>query len=497
MSLALIIDVGTTNVKVGAVSPEGKIRARESARTPALRSEQGAFEHDPEALLRVITELTTEVARPHRDSISFLGLSGYQFGFLPLDAEGRPLTGMMTLLDDRPKEVMEQIRTTLPVEDLYRRTGCPPLFTYTLSKLVWVREKRPDVFAKAARFSDLKSFLMENLTGEFVTEPSIASATQLLNIHDSDWDDDVLEWIGLDRASLPEVVRGDAFHGELTAQAAEALGLPRNTPVLPGLYDGGAMILGMGGYGEEVAVCNLGTTAMIRGCATTPVLDDPSQMRLQTYALMEGRWAVGGAINNAGVTLQWYRDKLESEVSYEELMSRAEEVPAGADGLFCLPFLTGERDPRIGDVASGSFFGLKEFHTGAHLTRSVLEGVAYALRMVQDAATENGFHYDRMRIGGSGARSALWPKIVAHTLDVPVERTRTPDAALVGESMLGFTADGTFDDLTQASGAMVAMGESFQPSPDLVETYDRGYSFFEELVATMGDLYRRHADTFG
>jgi gluconokinase len=283
----------------------------------------------------------------------------------------------------------------------------------------------------------------------------------------------------------------------LTADAAEALGLPKNTPVLPGLYDGGAMILGMGGYGEEVAVCNLGTTAMIRGCATTPVIDDPSQMRLQTYALMDGYWAVGGAINNAGVSLQWYRDKLESDASYDELMARAEKVRPGADGLFCLPFLTGERDPRIGDVASGSFFGLKEFHTGAHMTRSVLEGVAYALRMVQDAATENGFHYDRMRIGGSGARSTLWPKIVANTLDVPVERTRTPDAALVGESMLGFTADGTFDDLTQASNAMVATGECFEPSPDLVQTYHRGYRFFEELVETMGDLYQRHADTFG
>jgi gluconokinase len=177
-------------------------------------------------------------------------------------------------------------------------------------------------------------------------------------------------------------------------------------------------------------------------------------------------------------------------------MARAEEVRPGADGLFCLPFLTGERDPRIGDVASGSFFGLKEFHTGAHMTRAVLEGVAYALRMVQDAAVENGLKYDRMRIGGSGARSALWPTIVAHTLDVPVERTRTPDAALVGESMLGFTADGTFDDLAQASDAMVVTGECFEPSSELVRTYHRGYAFFEELVQAMGDLYQRHADIF-
>jgi sugar (pentulose or hexulose) kinase len=117
--------------------------------------------------------------------------------------------------------------------------------------------------------------------------------------------------------------------------------------------------------------------------------------------------------------------------------------------------------------------------------------------MVQDAVLENGFHYDRMRIGGSGARSALWPTIVANALDVPVERTRTPDAALVGEAMLGFTALGTYDDLADASDAMVAMGKSFPPTDDLVETYRRGYDFFGDLVEEMGDLYQRHVDTFG
>jgi gluconokinase len=497
MNLALIIDVGTTNVKVGAVTPEGEVVARESAPTPSLHPERGAFEHDPEALLRVISELSREVTRPRRDSIAFLGLSGYQFGFLPLDASGEPLTGMMTLLDDRPKRVMEHIRTTFPVEEIYRRTGCPPLFTYTLSKLVWLQKELPDVFAKADRFADLKSFLLERLTGQFVTEPSIASATQLLNIHDHDWDDEMLAQVGIDRSALPDVVPGEQFIGTVTTTAAEALGIPNDTPVLPGLYDGGAMILGMGGVEEEVAVCNLGTTAMVRGCATAPVLDDPAQMRLQTYALMDGLWAVGGAMNNAGVALQWYRDKLDADATYEEIMGRAEQVEPGAEGLFCLPFLTGERDPRIGDAASGAFFGLKEFHSGPHVARSILEGVAYGLRMVQDAVVENGFSYDRMRIGGSGARSALWSEIVANTLDVSVEHTRTPDAALVGEAMLGFTALGTYDDLTGASDAMVRVGASFHPTDDLVETYRRGYDFFEDLVETMSDLYQRHAETFG
>lgn len=493
MSLALIIDVGTTNVKVGLVDAEGKIVDRASQAITPRRPERGAFEHDPGDLLQSIAALSREVARPHRDAIAFVGLSGYQFGFLPLGESGQPLTGMMTLLDDRPKGVMDWVQSELPVEDIYRRTGCPPLFTYALSKLRWLSEDKPELFGRAARFADLKSFLLEAWTGQFITEPSIASATQLLNIHTFDWDDEILEWIGVDRSQLPEVVPGTAFAGELTPEAAHQLGVKSHTPVLPGLYDGGAMILGMGGVGEEVAVCNLGTTAMIRGCATQPLLDDPSQMRLQTYALMPGFWVVGGALNNAGVTLRWYRDTLATDMSYETIMADAEQVQPGSDGLFCLPFLTGERDPRIGDSASGVYFGLKEFHTRAHMARAILEGVAYALNMVREAAAENGFRPHRLRIGGSGAQSDLWAALLASVLNIPVERTRTPDAALIGTGMLGFSALGTYDSLSHASEHMVTIGEQFEPSEGAVTTYRHGYAFFARLLTAVRDVYAEHA----
>lgn len=496
MSLALIVDVGTTSIKVGVVDSEGEIIARKSRDTTPMRPERGAYEHDPDELLRNISELTREVARPHRQSIAFVGFSGYQFGLLPMDGSGRPLTGMMTLLDDRPKAVMERVRSEFPTEEIFRRTGCPPLFTYTFSKLLWLQQEKPDIFSQTKHFADLKGFLLEKWTDRFVTEPSIASATQLLNIHNSDWDDEILEWVGIDRSYLPEVVPGDQFIGELTSEAAEELGLNANTPVLPGLYDGGAMILGMGGVGEDIAVCNLGTTAMFRGCAKSPLLDDPSKMRLQTYALMPDYWVVGGALNNAGVALRWYRDTLNPDASYEAIMSQAEQVPPGSAGLFCLPFLTGERDPRIGDLASEVLFGLKEFHTQSHMARSILEGVAYALNMVREAAAENGFHPSLLRIGGSGAQSDLWATILANVLNIPVERMHTPDAALIGVSMLGFAASDVYDTIHVASEHMVKKDKRFSPSEQVVETYNRGYGFYTLLVETLQDMYSLHAEKF-
>lgn len=496
MNLALIIDIGTSNAKVGAVNSAGEVVARASREIQPCRPERGAYEHDPEVLWRTATDLAAEVAGPHRDSIAVVALSGYQFGLLPLDEAGEPLTGMMTLLDERPKRVMDQIRSELPVQEIYRRTGCPPLFTYGLPKLLWLKAEKPALFDRAARFADLKGFLLEKLTGRFVTEPSIAAATQLLNLRSRDWDAQVLEWVGIERSSLPEVVPGEKVAGDLAPPAAEEINLASTTPVLPGLYDGGSMILGMGGVDEQVAVCNLGTTAMLRGCADAPLLDDPEEMRLQTYPLTEGQWAVGGALNNAGVVLRWYRDAFALDASYEQLTTRAAQVPAGAEGLICLPFLTGERDPRIGSLASGAFFGVREFHGEAHLVRSILEGVAYGLRMIRDAGAEHGFRPGSLQIGGSGARSDLWPQIVANVVDLPVEWSRTPDAALVGASMLGFTALGVHDDLSDAAEQMVRSGASFAPSGPIVETYEEAYGFFTQLVATMTGLYSLHAKAF-
>ena len=496
MNLLLILDIGTSNAKAGAVTPAGEVVARATRELEPCRPERGAFEHDPEALWRTAMELAGEVARPRSDSVSGIVLSGYQFGLLPLDGDGEPLTGIMTLLDERPKRVMNQIRSDLPVEELYRRTGCPPLFTYGLSKLLWLQAEKPELFARADRFSDLKGFLLERLTGQFLTEPSIAAATQLLNLRSRDWDDQVLEWVGIDRSALPDVVPGEEICGNLDPVVADRLGLPPQTPVLPGLYDGGSMILGMGGVDDEVAVCNLGTTAMIRGSAEAPLLDDPAEMRLQTYPLMAGQWAVGGALNNAGVSLRWYREAFASDATYDELTTRARKVPAGSEGLLCLPFLTGERDPRIGNLASGSYFGIREFHGEGHLVRSILEGVAYGLRMIRDAAAENGIRPDRLQIGGSGAQSNIWPQIVANVLDVPVERSQTTDATLVGAAMLGFTALGHYDDIETAAKRMVRVGRPFSPSTSAVETYDEAYDFFRHVVAAMAEIYPLHARTF-
>ncbi|MFP4508456.1 MAG: gluconokinase [Candidatus Acetothermia bacterium] len=496
MNSVLVVDAGTTNVKAGVVSSQGELLSAESRSMEVHRPERGAAEHDPEEILEALYGVVRGAAEGYEAEIEVLGLTGYQHGLLPLDEDGEPLIGMMTLMDERPKSAMDELQNREDLGDIYRRTGCPPLFTYQLPKLLWLREEKPRVFESSRYFADIKSFLARELVGSFVTEPGVASSSQLFNINEFDWDDRLLELAGVRRDQLPDLGAGGDLIGPLRPEAAEEMNLGDGVEVNLGVYDGGAMVLGLGGVGGNYGVCNLGTTGMLRTYSDEPVLDDPERRRLQTYSLFPGRWAVGGAINNAGVGLRWFRDNFQASGSYDEMIAEASRVEPCSEGVFSLPYFTGERDPRIGNLASGSFFGLKDYHGKEHMVRAILEGVSYSLNFVREAMTENGIDFDRIRIGGSGASSDLWPRIIADVTELPVEKTLTEDTTLIGEAMLAYNTMGIYDSLEEAGGEMVKTGKEFTPDGDRARCYSEGYEFFKQLVSEFKELYPTHDEKF-
>ncbi|MFB6291587.1 MAG: gluconokinase [Candidatus Bipolaricaulia bacterium] len=496
MSLSLVVDVGTTNIKSGLIGPQGEVVTHASENLALDKHERGAAEHDPDKLFQSLVSIVRQTVDGYEDEIEIMGLTGYQFGFLPLDENKNPLTGIITLMDERSKSVMPEFQKREDLEDIYRSTGCPPLFSYLLPKLLWLREEKPDIYEKSRYFGDVKSFLMDRLVGEFVTDPGIASSSQLFNINKLDWDDGLLEMVGVSRRQLPEVRSGEEIIGEIVPEIADKLNLPAGIKIISGVYDGGAMVLGLGGIDGGVGVCNLGTTAMLRTCSSDPILDDPQKRRLQTYSLMPGKWAIGGAINNAGLGLRWLKNILDSGANYDEIIRAASEVGPGSGGLFALPYLTGERDPRIGNMASGSFFGLKEYHDRRHLIRAVLEGVSYSLNFVKEAMTENEITFNKIRIGGAGTRTDLWPRIISDVTNLPVQKTLTEDTTLIGEAMIAYKALGVYDSLGEAAEEMVTLGEVFEPVSENVVKYRKDFDFFKKLINEFSKLYSLHDREF-
>lgn len=492
MNLVQVVDVGTTNVKTGIVTKKGEVVEQNTKELKIERPEAGSAEHDPNNLVEVFCEIIKQTNEDYRSDIKSLVLTGYLFGFMPFDRNKDPLTGMITLLDERTKVVMEELENRYPLKELYRRTGCPPLFVYSFAKILWLKKEKPDVYRNARYFGDLKSFLIYKLTGKFVTEQSTASATQLLNIHRGKWDEKVLEWLEIEEGYLPDII-GESKALNIREEMRDSLGLTEGTNLLPGVYDGGAMVYGMGGYGEDLAICNLGTTAMLRKSSSELVLDTYDKRRLQTYKLSSNKWVIGGSLNNAGIALKWLKSNLAPNSDYDELIQSAVRVEPGGGNLLFLPFLTGERDPRMGNLSTGMFFGLKEHHSREHLTRAVMEGVVFALGLILDAMEERDIVVERIAIGGSGSTGTLWPQLVADILEVPVQKSLTVDATLIGGAMLSYRKNGTYHSIGEASKNMVRTGGNFAPRERYLDRYRNLQTFFNKLVDRAKPLFEEHA----
>ncbi|MCS7283145.1 MAG: gluconokinase [Anaerolineae bacterium] len=481
----LAVDVGTTHLKAGVLGADGRLQRLAIRKLPVVRDETGRAEHDPETLWTRLVDAVREVVVEDPAGVRWMVLSAYQLGLLPVDESGAPLTGILTLQDTRSLETFPGLLERTDFRTVYQHTGCPPLFQYPLAKIEWLRTRRPEIFRSARWLLDAKAYLLLRLFGRPVTDFSTATASQLMDVRTLRWAPDLLALAGITEEQLPEAVAPETVLGPLRPEAAEALGLSLETEVIAGVYDGGAVGLGLGAIAPGVGVMNLGTTAMVRRAADHPVLDSSPRMRLQTYYLAGGLWFPGGAINNAGSTLQWLQELLGLDIPQQEARIDAKEP---TDLLF-LPFLTGERFPEISPWARGVLFGLRAHHGPGHLLRAAMEGVAFALRLVLEALAENGLMPRRLRAGGGGARSDLWMRILASVFGMPVEVPEIPEPALVGGAVLARVASGAAPDLPSAQMDMPV--RVYEPVADWVPRYREQFHAFQALLADLATAFAR------
>jgi len=490
--LILAVDVGTTNIKAGAVDESGNVLRLAQRELTVERDDEGKAEHDPAALFDAFAGVCREVSQGLKNRIALLVPSSYQLGILPIGPGGQPLMGIMTLLDTRPQETYPELLRKIDIHTLYQRTGCPSFFHYPFSKIFWLKARCPQIFEQTRYFLSSKDFLLMRLLGKPFTEASIAVATQMMNVHTLQWDDYPLEVLGVRPEQLPPPVASESVLDVLPEEARKLLGLTGEVGLLPGVYDGGAVGIGIGGMDDRVGVINIGTTAMLRVASDRATLDSQPAMRLQTYYLACGKWFPGAGINNAGVVLKWLRDNIFG-LPYDALTAEAASVPDSGNLLF-LPFLSGERNPQIGNTASGVFFGLRGFHRKGHLIRAAMEGVSFALRLVLEALQDNEVPMDQIRVGGGGARSQLWMEIMASALGAPLQITRVEETALLGSAMLGFVAMGRFRSLSEATRAMVRTDRLYHPNVQKALHYEKRYDFFKYLIHHFTEAFQRHSE---
>jgi gluconokinase len=407
---------------------------------------------------------------------------------IALDAGGRPLTGSITWADNRASEQAEQLRAQDLGLALHRRTGTPIHPMSPLTKLLWFRQRAPELAASARRWVGIKEYVVAHLTGEYVMDHSVASATGLMDFSTLDWDAQALELAGVDPGQLPRLVPTRQRLGLVTS-VADQLGLDRGTPLIVGATDGPLANLGLGAVRPGVAACSIGTSGALRVMVEQPGVDPKG--RVFCYALTEDRWVVGGAINNGGVVLEWLRDalapELDAERAPEQRLAWAAHAPPGSAGLLMLPYLLSERAPHWNSLPRGTYVGLARAHRRDHLLRAAIEGVCQQIALVLQSMRAAGNEIHEIRATGGFAQSKLWRQILTDALGMRIGFAAGHEGSSFGAALLGMDALGLAS--IDLAADLVQIQEQTVPGPEASVIY-------AELLPLFAGLYEALLPTF-
>ncbi len=497
----LTLDAGTSSLKCTLFDTDGQVLATSASAYGTAFPENGWAEQPVEHLLVAMRRAVREVVgKTDARAVAAIGLSGAMNSFIPLDAAGNALHPNIIGADARATAQVDAIRAVIPDEAYYERTGNRIDPHYSLPKMLWLRENRPDAYKRARWFVHTKDALYGFLTGRYgLSDYSDASLTGALQIDEGRWDEDLLRALDLDARRMPQLRVSHDVEGHLTRNAARLLGLVGGIPVTVGAGDGACAAHGAGLAEPGGAYVSLGSGAGMGVITETPVVDPV--MRVFNYFDMDGRqYHACGAVQCAASALTWaaaemlLADKPENPddpgALFTEMEALAMGSPAGARGVFFLPTLLGERTPWWDTNARGTLVGMSMRHSRADIARAVYEGVAQAVHLCGDVLEENGLTYDSLTLVGGGAQSAIWPQMFADMTDLRVRAHREPRAATaLGAAMAAGVGIELFPGYAEAA-RMARFAPDLVPDPARHVAYIPHFTIYRTIYRRLREVYR-------
>src|SRR5271168_2125632 len=484
--MILGVDVGTGGTRAVLIDRTGKVLASFASDHAPIRSEHiGWAEQDPEDWWRATREAIAGAMAESEltgAEIKAVGLTGQMHGCVMLDADGKVLRPALIWADQRTQPQCDWLTEKIGFERLIELTCNPALPNFTLTKLLWVRDHQPEIFAKVAHVLCPKDYVRYRLTGEFAMDMQEASGTLLLDVTHRRWSAEVAEAAGIPMSWLPRLFEGPEICAHISDRGSAATGLAAGTPVAAGAGDQGAGAVGMGILTPGSVSATIGTSGVVFAATDTPIKDRLGRLHTFCHAA-PGRWHVMGVTNGAGLSLRYFRDTFAPGSSYDELSALAEEAPAGSDGLMWAPYLFGERTPHLDPKARAAFVGITASHTRGHFVRAVLEGVALSLRDTFTLFQELGVPVKAVRLGGGGARGPLWRQIQADVYGYPVDLLEAEEGGAFGAALLAGTGIGVWESVEAACKATVRVAETIPPKHAAV--MNEGYKEYRRIYPAL------------
>jgi len=356
-----------------------------------------------------------------------------------------------------------------------------------------VQRNEPDVYAQARHVLLPKDYVRYQLTGKFAMDKADGAGTVLMDLKNRDWSAEILAALGIPLAWMPRLYEGPQITGQVTPEAAAATGLAVGTPVVAGGGDQAAQAVGVGAVRQGIVALTLGTSGVVFASADGAYIEPQGRLHAFCHSV-PGKWHLMGVMLSAAGSLRWYRDTFAPGSAYDDLLRPAAAIPPGADGLFFLPYLTGERTPHPDPLARAAFVGLTVRHGMAHCTRAVLEGVAFGLKDSFELMKESGLgKIEQVRVSGGGARSALWRQILADIFDCELVTVNTSEGAALGAALLAAVGAGAYPDVETACQQAIHITGSDRPNPPSVNAYAQVYPAYRALYPALRPTFTASA----
>ncbi len=473
------MDVGTGGTRAVVVNAAGKLMSSaSSAHAPFRAAHPGWAEQDPEDWWRAAQEAIrgalASTPEP-KEPIAAIALTGQMHGAVMLDESGAVLRPSLIWCDTRTQPECDWLTERIGYERLIELTCNPALPNFTLTKLLWVKKHEPEIFTKIAHVMCPKDYVRYRLTGEFAIDVQEASGTLLLDVTHRRWSREVAEAAGIKEGWLPRVFESPEICARISAEAAGLTGLAAGTPVAAGAGDQGAGAVGMGILQPGSVSATIGTSGVVFAATAKPTKDPKGRLHTFCHAV-PGLWHVMGVTQSAGLSLSWLKETFFAGQSYDTLNAEAAKIPAGSEGLEWAPYLLGERTPHLDPEVRAAFACIGANHTAAHFVRAVLEGVAYSLEDTFTLFAELGIPVSGIRLGGGGARGALWRRIQAGIYGHTVEVLTAEEGGAFGCALMAGVGAGHWANLDEACGQAIEVAQRVEPDPAEVAAYKKGYA---------------------
>jgi gluconokinase len=497
----ITVEIGTNAVRVVAFDLNGVTIGSMKGSYPTFYPEPDYSEQDPEqifiTMLYVLKNLLTEKIHPKKFKVVSLCFSASMHSVLLIDKTGVPLGNAITWADNRGKREGLELKLLPLGKKLYEATGTPIHPMSPLIKIAWFNRNDKERFSQASKFLSLKSYVIQQLTGQYVIDYSLASATGLLNIHTLKWEKDALEYAGITSSRLPELLPVFASPGKLLKEYQRSLGLSSATKIIIGSSDGCLATLGTGVWSEDKAVVTIEDSGAVRVIGEK-VLHDKKQ-RFFNYLLTEDRYVSGGPTNNGGIIFEWFAKQFgdfskpfDTEFSMENLINDASKIEPGSDGLLFLPYLLGERAPLWNPNARGVYFGLNIKHEKQHFIRATIEGILYEIYSIGKIVEEHR-SIKTLALHGSFASRPFCSQLIADIFNKPVALNNKADSIAYGTFLLSATEMGIFKNLDDAVKTVV-LPDQYYPKKNHHGIYMKYFSIFQHLSIKMGDAFSEIAN---